>query len=94
MLVCENCGAQNPAGSRFCGVCGATLPVAATQAMPLPAPGPAARPAWLWPAIGAGIAVLLVVLGGALWLASRSAATPVADAAPTVVSEQGASATA
>lgn len=94
MLVCENCGAQSPAGSRFCVVCGAALPAAATQAMPLPTPGPASSPAWLWPAIGAGVALLLAVLGGALWFASRNAATTVADATPSAAGTGGASATA
>src|SRR6266566_2607146 len=43
MIPCSNCGAENPAGKRFCGDCGAPLEVdGISAAPPLPA---AAAPA-------------------------------------------------
>ena len=82
MLVCQSCGAQNPDNSRFCGVCGAVLAPAAapTQALPVPAAPVRQRPAWLLPAIAAGLVALLAISAGGVWLARRAPTRGVAAA--------------
>lgn len=38
-MLCPKCNQENPSDARFCGSCGATMPVA--QPAPAPAPAPA-----------------------------------------------------
>lgn len=50
-MYCPKCGAENPAGARFCGTCGAPFSAPAPQPTPQPYPQPAPRP---MPAVVAG----------------------------------------
>ncbi len=68
-ITCHNCGADVPAGSAFCAICGTPQQVARPMRRPEPRPGP--RPAWLpFAIIGGGIAalgagvLLAILLGG------------------------------
>ncbi len=56
MYPCANCGTSNPPGTSYCGTCGAPL-----AAMPAPAGGPPpSQNPWMWVAIVALVAVILV----------------------------------
>src|SRR5436305_1682668 len=39
MLICANCGAENPAGKKFCGDCGSALAIICSSCGGLNAPG-------------------------------------------------------
>ncbi len=72
MILCPSCRTQNRPGAKFCRGCGQALPLSPAGAYRQPAvslPGQsAARPKYLWPLLGAGLllALLLLVAGSAL----------------------------
>lgn len=39
MIVCSNCGTQNPDGSAFCANCGSAVSLQSDQVQPQPVPG-------------------------------------------------------
>lgn len=61
-MFCPKCGAENPAGSRFCGACGAPFSAPAPQPAPQPFPQPIPGPVPIQPAGSFSAPVLVATI--------------------------------